>query len=519
MKKAITLLAALLFTAAPVAATAGWPGAVNALAVQPQPPAQTSAPGLVVTSIASNEALAGTTLDGDELAELYNQGGAPLDVSAWELSFAVSDSCGDRSVSLSFPAGWMLPTHYLTLSATGVTAGCTGARLAGITLSNAGAAEQTIAIPLPTTTNKLDPTKIAQHHQRNNSASSTRVITGDFATDYSKLISVSDTANAVLYSDPLYTPPADTGGLQIVEILPNARDCSPLETDLTCSDYVKLYNPTAQPIDLAQYRLRIGYKGQSASVSNTFTWGQTLDPATDELLLPPYSYFTLTARNDGTPLSITDTGEYIWLEDAYGVQVYDPVVQYPDASSTTKVGWVWAFDGTGWRWSSAPQPAGANYFPPDAPASVISPVIPALSSCAPGQERNPATNRCRSIVATSIATQPCGAGQERNPATNRCRSVLGASTTAALKPCPAGQTRNPSTNRCRKDAAASVAAVQDVATAATSTGVQWPMVIAVLIAAGALGYAIFEWHQDMRLATANVQARVRQQLIKLIHRG
>src|SRR5262249_8101487 len=95
---------------------------------------------------------------------------------------------------------------------------------------------------------------VQQHKQRTKSPNSTRTVTGVLLTDDYKPV----TGNITLNSDPLYAPPADAAGLQILEILPDARSCSPLETDPTCNDYVKLYNPTDLPINLAQYRLRIG---------------------------------------------------------------------------------------------------------------------------------------------------------------------------------------------------------------------------------------------------------------------
>lgn len=55
--------------------------------------------------------------------------------------------------------------------------------------------------------------------------------------------------------------------------------------------------------------------------------------------------------------------------------------------------------------------------------------------------------------------KPCPPGQERNPATNRCRKIRSPIQTAkkppkrapsrrSLKPCPPGKVRNPKTNRC-----------------------------------------------------------------------
>ncbi len=294
---------------------------------------------------------------------------------------------------------------------------------------------------------------------------------------------------------------------------------------LTCNDYAKLFNSSGEPIDLSAYRLRTSYGGTKSSSSNTVSLNGILKPG---------AYTVVNTKNDGSPLSLTESGGYVWLEDTYGVQIYQPIVQYPDASSTTKVGWAWALNGSIWQWSSSPEPAGANQFPPEvqtvASASststslepcgpgkyrnpltnrcktVVSAVT--LVPCKPNQERNPATNRCRSLLVASNSSSltPCKEGQERNPATNRCRSVLGASTT--LKPCAAGQVRNTSTNRCRKNIAANLANVQDVKSAqsAGSNQLEWVIGIAVLI--GTLCYAIYEWRHDIQLLIDKAKSKI-----------
>jgi hypothetical protein len=365
--------------------------------------------------------------------------------------------------------------------------------------------DQTVRIPDATS---LPPGKIIQHKQRSNT-SSLRTITGTSLADYTKTI---DAVSAALFSDPLYVPPNTTDGLQILEILPHSRDCSPNDNaSPDCTDYVKLYNPTHRVIDLASYRLRIGYKGQGIGVTNTIHFGQLLEPG---------KYFTAATRDDGDALSITDSGNFVWLEDAYGVATYDPVVQYPSASSTSKVGWSWAFDGQTWRWTSAPHPFDANYFPPEVPAgtstnndtSTLKPcatnqyrnpltnrckLIVSASSlvpCKSNQVRSPETNRCRSILATSSSLQPCKTGQVRNPATNRCKSA--AATSNQLKPCQPGWERNPETNRCRKGSVLGTATtkVQDIK-APAAKGTRWLLIGAVVV--GALAYGLYEWRQEI----------------------
>ena len=66
------------------------------------------------------------------------------------------------------------------------------------------------------------------------------------------------------------------------------------------------------------------------------------------------------------------------------------------------------------------------------------------------------------------------------------------------KPCPEGQERNVATNRCRKKlnvGAASLAQIQDVNGMSQGANIRWW--IAGLVAAGAAGYAVYEWRRDI----------------------
>ena len=70
-------------------------------------------------------------------------------------------------------------------------------------------------------------------------------------------------------------------------------------------------------------------------------------------------------------------------------------------------------------------------------------------TCPTGQYRNPETGRCKNNKTSTItAVKECKAGYERNPETNRCRKIK--TETNNLKPCKDGYERNPETNRCRK---------------------------------------------------------------------
>lgn len=504
MKKFFLLLLLCLFTfslASESFASAG--------GAEPPPPQPTS-PDILITSLAGTGLL--------DNVEIYNQTDTPIDLSSWQLAFSVTDCALLAPIGIPIPSGWLLPKHYLNFERAAAPqnpndfsvlfdfpdlALFSGCKLRSVQLSQAERLEQTVTI---TDFSKMP----AQHKQRTLSPNSTRSVTGDFVSDY-KL------ATTPFYSEPLYSPPASSG-LQILEMLPHARDCSPTDTTSPdCSDYIKLYNPTNATIDLSLYRLRVGYKGQNTSITNTFHFGQLLNPG---------KYFTLAARDDGDPISLTDTGNFVWLEDSYGVKTYGAPIQYPSASSTSKVSWAWAFDGATWRWTSAPHPFDANYFPP---AEVVPPAAPdtptyapcsahqyrspethrcrnlivsasTLVPCKSNQVRNPETNRCRSVLATASSLQPCKAGQVRNPETNRCKSAT--STNGQLKPCQAGWERNPETNRCRKGSVLGSATtkVQDIK-APVQSGVRWLLIGGVVV--GALAYGLYEWRQELSLKLAS----------------
>jgi hypothetical protein len=60
--------------------------------------------------------------------------------------------------------------------------------------------------------------------------------------------------------------------------------------------------------------------------------------------------------------------------------------------------------------------------PPKSPSKSLSKsplnmTVKNMKPCPPGQERNPATGRCRK------SQKPCPPGQERNPVTRRCRKI------------------------------------------------------------------------------------------------
>lgn len=286
------------------------------------------------------------------------------------------------------------------------------------------------------------------------------------------------------YGGGLYTPPK-ASSLQIVEILANSRRCSPQDSssDQTCYDYIKIFNPTDKPIALDFFRLRSGWGNDKPGINNTFNLSGTLQAG---------RYITVGARDDGQPFDVTANGGYVWIEDIYGITNYkNTVYKYPDLGGETYRGFSWALDNYGhWRWA-VPAPDRANNFSQQPKAKTSSNT---LVPCKPGQERNRATNRCRSTATSTSTLKPCRPNQERNPATNRCR---GATSTSSLKPCAVGQERNPETNRCRKVASASTSlpSIADVESKPDGRNYRWWIVGA--LAGGAVAFGVWEWRRDI----------------------
>lgn len=325
--------------------------------------------------------------------------------------------------------------------------------------------------------------------KRNISAS-----TGSYLSTFSSFVPDS---TFVLYGKGLYEP-AETATLQFTEILANPRNCSPLEQAGECLDFVKFYNPTSLPVDLSQFRLRVGYFGQNATSNNTFVLAG---------VVPAGGYFTTQTSADNRPISLTNSGSYVWLEDTYGMKRYDATVtEYPDASSDTKKGQAWAYDITDgtWKWTLQPNAAhGASIFVlPEPPKPKVT--AASLTPCKEGQYRSEETNRCRSLATATTALAPCDDDEERNPATNRCRKIASL-TNQELVPCKEGQERNPETNRCRNIAATSPPDTAFKAEPIAETGKAfmgwWALGGVGLLA---VGYGIWEWRQEMLGAVQKV---------------
>ena len=279
--------------------------------------------------------------------QVYNSSDSTVDLAGWKLVADWANGTWQSQVL----NGIMIPHSKISLADSAVVAHATfnltslplpaEPRLTTIRLippSSSNWNEHTVSISINDTTGTSRTPRVASvpetfYFSRNISSS-----TGNFLTTFTAFL---PTLSFTLESDKLYDYPS-ASQLRIVEVYPNASNCSPSDTSILCQDFVKLYNPSNQSIDLAGYRLRTGYAGQSATSSNTaYISGQ----------LAPGSYAAF-------PLNLTDSGNWVWLEDTYGIHRYDEtVISYP--SSSGHEAWAWALnDSNGtWHWTQFPTPS------------------------------------------------------------------------------------------------------------------------------------------------------------------
>ena len=320
---------------------------------------------------------------------------------------------------------------------------------------------------------------------------------------------VNDDSSVNLYDDGLYVPVSEIDdALEIVEIYPYARDCTPKErqVDASCRDFVKIYNSSDNTINLSDYAFRSDSSYDYRTDSNTYLFGES------ESILP-HGYFLVNRNGADEGLNLTNDGGYVWLEPRWGGKAA-AITQYASAG-TTKQGFSWLHIGPSqWDWTTTPAVGGASEYTPitsviaDCPAGKyrsaetgrcrnLEDALSVVVACEEGQERNPLTNRCRKINSSLSSLAPCGEGQERNPLTNRCRSIANA--VAELLPCDEGYERNPETNRCRKVSTTSIPSalypVKPYAQSSQQTLISW--IVGGAIGISVAGYSLWEWRKEL----------------------
>jgi len=481
--------------------------------VTPSPPVLVSTvPDVVMTAFSTGDQL--------DLLELYNQSVTAVDLG--QMSVVTTDSFGAPQ-TISLRQGWLLPKHYVTFTdssavvgvlAFGVSQRATMGDIAKVGIMRQGIETQSVDVPSPTNY------AWAQHKQRGNA---TIKQTGIFATDFNK-----KTANspASVMSDPLYQPPITLGGLALREVHANPVACAPdaaSALDLRCGDYVKVVNGGDGPVNLASFRLRVGKFGDTAGIASAFLWQQSSLTADDEYILESGEMLIVHLRDDLRPIALSASGNYVWIEDAYGVKTYS-YVAYPDLTAAQYREKSWGFDTESGVWLAAnPSPDTIEndfVISPDLRVGeTVAPLKPCrdgqyrseetghcrnialagetLTACKDGQYRSEETNRCRSLVATVAASlKPCADDQFRNPETGRCKKI--ASSEDGPAPCDVGWERNPETNRCRKikvtDMPLASFPVEPIKKVADSAVVWWALGGAGVLAAS---YGAWEWRREV----------------------
>ncbi|MFZ2126099.1 MAG: lamin tail domain-containing protein [Candidatus Microsaccharimonas sp.] len=292
--------------------------------------------------------------------------------------------------------------------------------------------------------------------------------------------------------------------LYITELLPNASGSD------TGHEFIELYNPNSDPINLDNYLLRIGPTFETEA---RFPAGSTIGP---------YSYVVFD--NAVMNYSLLNTSSRVQLVSLGGL-MFDEVPRYENPDDDES----WALIEGIWQYTSQPTPGGENRAS-DALSSDASTETVALQPCAANQYRSPETNRCRLISTPATVTpckdgqyrseetnrcrniasdadlpKPCEEGEERNAETGRCRKIVVASVPT---PCKEGQERNPETNRCRNIVAMTKAdyAVLGTQSQSNNNWYIWAAIIGLLLAI--LGYAAWEWRWEL--------GKLRDKLLKFV---
>lgn len=214
-----------------------------------------------------------------------------------------------------------------------------------------------------------------------------------------------------------YTP------LMLSEIMPNADGSD------TGNEFIEIYNPTNQTIDLTFYAVKIG-----DSNVKSFPIGAMIAPGEYRTFSDSLMKFTLL--NTSSRVILTAIGGMNFGDTG----IYDSP---PDGQS-------WALIDGLWQYTNRPTPGAPNL------ASLveennIDPTDTGLASCPAGKYRNTLTNRCRNIESDASVLAACDADQYRNPETGRCKKI----SVTSLAPCKDNQYRSEETNRCRNIATAS----------------------------------------------------------------
>lgn len=454
--------------------------------------------------------------------QLYNDSDEPLDIGEWQ--FIIEDTTStplETEVILSSSTqGWLAPNSHVVASYNSFVSGASYSinnEVSLVNMTTTTSSPVKLLVSLQTSTNYRPSEYVLRLDIASSSGSYWQRSFSSTGEGYTSSFAALGEVPTQLFDDGLYTLPPNPN-VRVVEIYPYSSTCAPNDSNILCGDYIKLH--VGENVDMSQYVMRTSSNSTERTSSNTIWLGSVSYQPNAA------GYVTVNLTDDGDLLSLTNSGGYIWLEDIYGMKLYDETMSsYPSATSAYQ-GWSWARDNqVVWQWTSTPQPGSDNlitlpvepvcpegkYLNPDSGrCRTIEEAINTLAACPEGQTRNPSTNRCRQNVAAGSTLQPCGEGQERNPLTNRCRSI--ASAVAELIPCDEGEERNPLTNRCRKVTGILSATDANNATdgstnSSDSSSPVWGWALVGVAAAGVIGYGIYEWRQEITKAWQSFRAR------------
>ena len=181
--------------------------------------------------------------------------------------------------------------------------------------------------------------------------------------------------------------------------------------------FIELYNPSDQAVDMDKCQLR--YKKKTYSLSG---------------VIGPNNYFAYYPNGLFSLTKNPNTSNVIELVDADDHVVDELTYLHGQKKSTSYAKF---YDSSGaeiWSQTYARTPNQVN-------------VYQEFRSCESGKVINPETGNCVKADTVADANGICPAGKYRNPLTGRCKKI---ETESSTKECAEGYERNPETKRCRK---------------------------------------------------------------------
>jgi hypothetical protein len=278
--------------------------------------------------------------------ELYNSASTPVSVDGWAIEAYAANSTAPLCsvmIAASDASAYLRPNSYATIAQSGVLTPSAQVRFFENDCAQAG---QVITRIMLRSANQIEDSIAAipaSGPYVRRGVTSTYRDQDPFSNNFISLSATSGTgarSPQTLYTGGWYAAPADSP-LRIVEIYPDAASCAPNDTMSICTDYVKLYNPTSEAINLSNYRMRSGSQGTSTTTSNTTVLSGTLGEG---------QYVSVA-------MTLSSSGTWTWLEDSLGVRIYDSsVTQYPSSTGHSQQAWSLNPDTGAWQWTKYPTP-------------------------------------------------------------------------------------------------------------------------------------------------------------------